>query len=162
MLAGYIKSLNETAFPTPFRVFGALNLNAVNFRVQLGLAKEKQEQGVCGFLTQPVLTKTALENLKLARETLNGKILGGIIPVVSERNALFMNSEVAGITVDQEIIRRYRGLDRTQGETLAVKISRTVAREMEPYVDGYYLMTPFGRTGLMVRIMKAIREDQNC
>lgn len=161
MLAGYIKSLNETAFPAPFHVFGALNLNAVNFRVQLGLAKEKQEQGVCGFLTQPVLTENALENLKLARETLDGKILGGIIPVVSERNALFMNSEVAGITVDQEIIRRYRGLDRAQGEELAVKISRTVAREMEPYVDGYYLMTPFGRTGLMVRIMEAIRKDQN-
>lgn len=160
MLAGYITSLNETGLAAPFRVFGALNLNAVNFQVQLGLAKEKQKNGVCGFLTQPVLTAAALENLKLARKELEGKILGGIIPVVSERNALFMNSEVAGITVDPAIVRLYQGLDRDRGEELAVKISRTVAQEMAPYVDGYYLMTPFSRTGLMVRIMNAIREDQ--
>lgn len=160
MLAKYITSLNETVLSTPFRVFGALNLNAVNFRVQLELAKEKEENGICGFLTQPVLTERALENLELAKKTLEGKILGGIIPVVSERNALFMNSEVAGITVDPEIVRLYRGLDREQGEELAIRISRAVAREMSPYVDGYYLMTPFGRTGLMVRIMNAILENQ--
>lgn len=159
MLARYITALNETDLPTPFRVFGALNLNAVNFQVQLRLAQEKLDGGVSGFLTQPVLTKRALENLKLARETLRGKILGGIIPVVSYRNALFMNSEVSGITVDPEIIRRYEGLDRQQGETLAVNISRTIAREIAPYVDGFYLMTPFGRTNLMVRIMAAIRAD---
>ena len=159
MLAGYITSLNETVLPTPFRVFGALNLNAVNFQVQLRLALEKQAQGVCGFLTQPVLTAQALENLKLARRTLEGKILGGIIPVVSHKNALFMNSEVAGITVDPEITKRYEGLDRQQGEELAIKVSRTIAGEIAPYVDGFYLMTPFGRTNLMVRIMDAIRND---
>ncbi len=157
MLARYITALNKTALPVPFHVYGALNLNAVNFRVQLKLALEKQENGICGFLTQPVLTAQALENLKTARETLRAKILGGIIPVVSHRNALFMNSEVSGITVDPEIIQRYEGLDRHQGEDLAVQISVAVAREIAPYVDGYYLITPFGRTGLMGRIMDGIR-----
>lgn len=158
MLARYITGLGETTLPTPFRVFGALNLNARNFHVQLDLAKQKEENGVCGFLTQPVLTESALENLKLARQTLSGKILGGIIPVVSQRNALFMNSEVSGITVDEKIVEMYEGLDREEGEALAVKISAAVAKEIAPYVDGFYLMTPFGRTGLMARIMQAIRE----
>lgn len=157
MLARYITALNSASLPTPFQVFGALNLNAVNFNVQLRLAQQKLENGVCGFLTQPVLTQQALDNLKLAHETLEGKILGGIIPVVSQRNALFMNSEVSGITVDETIIKMYEGLDRQQGEDLAVKISAAVAKEIAPYVDGYYLMTPFGRTGLMARIMGQIR-----
>lgn len=159
MLARYICGLSETALDTPFQVFGALNLNARNFSVQLRLAQKKEENGMVGFLTQPVLTAQALENLKLARETLKGKLLGGIIPVVSQRNALFMNSEVAGITVDPQIVERYEGLDRAAGEELAVKISAAVAREITPYVDGYYLMTPFGRTGLMGRIMDKIREE---
>ena len=159
MLARYICGLGETVLDTPFRVFGALNLNARNFSVQLGLTKEKEENGMVGFLTQPVLTAQALENLKLARETLKGKLLGGIIPVVSQRNALFMNSEVAGITVDPQIVALYEGLDRAAGEEMAVKISAAVAREITPYVDGYYLMTPFGRTGLMGRIMDRIREE---
>ncbi len=159
MLARYINGLGETVLTTPFRVFGALNLNARNFSVQLRLAQKKEENGMVGFLTQPVLTQQALENLKLAHETLNGKILGGIIPIVSQRNALFMNSEVAGITVDQEIIDRYAGLDRAQGEELAVRISTAIAKEIAPYVDGFYLMTPFGRTGLMGRIMDEIRKE---
>ncbi len=159
MLARYINGLGETVLTTPFRVFGALNLNARNFSVQLRLAQKKEENGMVGFLTQPVLTRQALENLKLAHETLHGKILGGIIPIVSQRNALFMNSEVAGITVDPEIIDRYAGLDRAQGEELAVRISTAIAKEIAPYVDGFYLMTPFGRTGLMARIMDELRQN---
>lgn len=158
MLAQYITGLNDSVLPTPFQVFGALNLNARNFHVQLSLAQQKEENGVCGFLTQPVLTAQALQNLKLARQTLKGKILGGIIPIVSHRNACFMNSEVSGITVDDEIVKMYEGLDRQQGEDLAVKISTAVAKEIAPYIDGYYLITPFGRTGLMARIMEEIRK----
>lgn len=158
-LIKYVDTLNHTLLPSPFHIFGALNLNVRNFHMQLKLAQEKEENGACGFLTQPVLTAQALENLKLARQTLKGKILGGIIPVVSHRNALFMNSEISGITVDEQIIRLYEGLDRAQGEELAVKISAAIAREIAPYVDGFYLMTPFGRTGLMSRIMDQIREE---
>lgn len=158
MLAQYVAALNETVLPTPFRIFGALNVNAVNFGVQLRLAKEKIENGVCGFLTQPVLTEQALDNLKQARQELDAKLLGGIIPIVSHRNALFMNSEVAGITVDPKIIGLYEGKNREQGEELAVKISAAVAEAMADYVDGFYLMTPFGRTGLMARIMEELRQ----
>ena len=33
-----------------------------------------------------------------------------------------------------------------------------MARRMRPYVDGYYIITPFGRTGLVGRIMDEIRK----
>ena len=109
-----------------------------------------------GFLTQPVLSKEAKENLIRAHEELSGKILGGIIPVVSERNARFMESEVNGIHVSEEIIARYAGKDREEAEKLACEISCRIAEEIAPYVDGYYLMTPFQRTKLMRRIISGI------
>ena len=34
-----------------------------------------------------------------------------------------------------------------------------MARRMAPFVDGYFLITPFSRTELMVRIMERIRSD---
>ncbi|MEM5781331.1 MAG: methylenetetrahydrofolate reductase, partial [Lawsonibacter sp.] len=98
-LARYVAGLNEKTLATPFRIFGALNVNARNFEVQLRLAGEKEENGVSGFLTQPVLSPEALENLKLARSTLKGKILGGIFPVVSHRNACFLNTDISGMHV---------------------------------------------------------------
>ena len=79
------------------------------------------------------------------------------MPIVSHRNALFLASEVAGVAVDPAIVARYEGADRARGEELAVEISVQAAADMAPYVDGFYLMTPFGRTGLIVRIMEEIR-----
>lgn len=159
LLANYIKSLKEDVLPEDFQVYGALNINANNFKIQLKLAKDKVEKGMSAFFTQPVLTEQAFENLKLARQELDAKILGGIIPVVSQRNAMFMNSEIAGINVDERIIDLYEGADRTRGEELAVEISTKVAKGIAPYVDGFYLITPFTRTELMVRIMDSIRDN---
>ena len=156
-LARYISGLNETTLTTPFHIFGALNLNARNFEVQLRLAKEKEQNGVCGFLTQPVLSARALENLKTARRELHGKILGGIFPVVSYKNACFLNNEVSGMDVCQEICDLYKDLDRAAAEELAVRISVRIAREIEPYTDGLYLMTPFRRVALMRRILQQVK-----
>jgi homocysteine S-methyltransferase len=50
----------------------------------------------------------------------------------------------------------YQGKDRDEGEALAVTISAQVAREITPYTDGLYLITPFRRVELMGRILKEI------
>lgn len=154
-LAGFVSGLNEQSFPNPIHMFGALNVNARNFDIQLKLAKEKEEKGMVGFLTQPILTPQAFENLKAARETLKGYILGGIIPVVSEKNAKFMDSEINGISVDPKVIEMYKGKTRQEAEELAVEISKEIADHIKDYVDGYYFMTPFGRTGLISNIVKS-------
>ena len=156
-MASYLKSLNEEVFPEPFRIFGALNLNAVNFEAEMRKCERKCEAGMTGVLTQPVLTEQAFENLKTARRQTDLKILGGIIPVVSERNALFMENEVNGIRVSEKIIQLYRGKNRDESEELAFEISCEIARRIGPYVDGFYLMTPFSRTHLMSRIIQVIR-----
>lgn len=155
-LARYVNGLNEQ-LSTPFQIFGALNVNAKNFDMQLKMAREKEENGVAGFLTQPVLSEEALNNLKRARDTLNGKILGGIFPVVSYRNACFLNNEIAGMRVCDEIIQLYKDKDRDEAEALAEAISSRVAREIEPYTDGVYLMIPFRRVELIARIIQNIR-----
>ena len=156
-LARYVADLNEHTLSTPFRTYGALNLNAKNFAMQLKMAQEKEANGISGFLTQPVLSREALDNLKLARETLHGKILAGIYPVVSHRNACFLNNEIAGMRVCNEIIALYEGKEREEAEDLAVTISAEIARQTAPYSDGVYLMTPFKRVALMIRILGEIR-----
>ena len=147
--------------PSPMTVFGALNLNARNFEVELRRAREKLENGMTGFLTQPVLSAQAVENLRHARESLGtgAKILAGILPVVSQRNAIFMENEVNGIHVDPAIIDRFEGLDRVAGEELGLEISLQFAAAAAPYADGFYLMTPFNRVALMERLIARLKED---
>lgn len=157
VLANYIHDLGEEFIRGPFRVYGALNLNALNFDNQLRHAKEKLEHGVDAFLTQPVHSPRALENLKLARQELSGKILGGVMPIVSHRNACYMNSEIAGISVSDEIVKQYEGLDKEQASRLAVSLTTEIAQSMADFVDGYYIITPFMRTDLICAIMKNLK-----
>ena len=162
-LAQYIVSLagEGREMPSPLTVFGALNLNARNFDVELRRAQEKLENGMSGFLTQPVLSAQAVENLKKTREALGSraKILAGIMPVVSQRNAIFMENEVNGIHVDAEIIERFAGLDRAQGEELGLEVSVKAAQAAAPYADGFYLMTPFNRIALMERLIARLKKE---
>ena len=162
-LAQYIVSLagEGREMPSPLTVFGALNLNARNFDVELRRAQEKLENGMSGFLTQPVLSAQAVENLKKTREALGSraKILAGIMPVVSQRNAIFMENEVNGIHVDAEIVERFAGLDRAQGEELGLEVSVKATQAAAPYADGFYLMTPFNRIALMERLIARLKKE---
>ena len=162
-LAQYIVSLagEGREMPSPMTVFGALNLNARNFEVELRRAGEKLENGMSGFLTQPVLSEQAVENLRRTRETLGerAKILAGIMPVISQRNAIFMENEVNGIHVAEDIMEAFAGLDREQGEALGLEISLKMAREALPYADGFYLMTPFNRVALMERLIARLKTE---
>ncbi len=156
VLADYIRQLSDSGLASPFRVYGALNVNARNFDAELKKALRKQEAGITAFLTQPVFTEAAFANLARAHDALDCAILGGVIPIVSHRNALFMSHEMAGIDIPSEIVAQYEGLDREQAETLAISLSVQLARRMQPITNGWYLITPFQRVHLIRRILKEL------
>ena len=158
VLAKFIRGLGESGEAKPFFVCGGLNINAVRFDLELERAKEKMDCGVSAFLTQPVLSEQAALHLERARDELRGaKLIGGLFPVVSEKNARFLQSEVHGITVDEAVVCAYAGLDRAQGEEMAVRLCREAASRISPFVDGYYIMTPFQRVELVCRVIRATR-----
>ncbi len=154
MLIKYIKNLNETVFLSPFKLYAALNINAKNFFKQLELAKIKEENGAVGFFTQPVLSERALENLKLAKEYLKTPIVVGIMPVLSYKNGEFMNNEIPGIEVSEEILNLYINKNKEECTELAVDISCKMLDKCRPYANGFYIITLFGRVDIVSRIVK--------
>lgn len=156
-LIAYINSLNSEVLSDGMTVYAALNVNAGNFNVELKRAKQKEEYGAKAFLTQPIFTQEAINNIMLAKKELNAKILGGIIPIVSENNARFMNSQIHGISIPEKIIELYIEKDRQESEELAVELSVDMAKRIHDYVDGFYLMTPFYRISLMERIISRLK-----
>jgi len=156
MLAKYIQTLNEDLFQTPFLVGGALNVNAKNFEVQLRLAREKVENGVELLLTQPIMTRRGMDNLCRAKDALDCKILGGIMPIVSHRNAQFIAAELQGMEVDPETVERYRDLSKEDAARLGIELSLEIAGKIAQDIDGYYLVTPFQRTDMIAAIMQEL------
>ena len=101
----------------------------------------------------------ALFNLKRARKELQAYILGGVLPIVSHRNAVYMNNEISGIEVDEEIVAMYEGTTRKEAQKLAVDISCKTMDEMRPYIDGYYLITPFNRVEIIADMITYIHKQ---
>lgn len=160
MLARYVDTLNETIFSSPFGICAALNVNAPNFDIQLKIAREKVENGVKVFLTQPIMTENGLENLKRANKELDAKILAGIMPVVSYRNACFMNNEISGIDVGEKIIKLYENKTPEECRELAVKVSVSIVNDVMPYCNGLYIITPFSRADIVCDIVNEIKKIQ--
>ena len=71
----------------------------------------------------------------------------------------FARHIVKDSSVAEDIIQRFAGLDREQGEALGLEVSMQMAREALPYADGFYLMTPFNRVALMERLIARLKTE---
>jgi len=160
-LASYINDLNSTIFADrPFHILGALNVNAVNFQAELGKAQKKQNAGIIGFLTQPIYSQKAIDNLKLAKKELSASILGGIMPVVSYRNACFINNEVPGITIPDEMVALYKNASKEEAQQLAIDTSWEMLQKIWDIVDGFYLIVTLKKTAIICSLIEKIKEQQ--
>lgn len=157
LLSKYISELNKKVFTNKMTISAGLNINAFNFDFEIEKALKKEAAGVEVFYTQPVISQRAVENIKKAKEKLNARIMGGILPIVSYRNAVFMNEEIAGISVDEDIVEMYRDKDREEAAKLAVEISMEYIEKIYNYVDGFYLITPFSRVEIIEEIISKIK-----
>lgn len=157
--AGLVDDMNKNIFTNQMHIGAALNLNATKFEFELMRAVKKQNAGTNVFYTQPVQSKEAIENLKRAREEIDAYIMGGVMPIVSYNNAVFMNSETSGFKLDEEIIDSYYGLSREDASKLAVDITYDYMKKIEEYVDGFYLITPFMRVDIICELIKKYKEN---
>lgn len=156
-LISYIKTLNTEVFSTlPFFIGGALNINAYNFLDELKRAKQKIQNGAEYLLTQPIFSQTAIDNLKAANEILDCKILAGILPVSGYKNALFLNNEVPGITIPDEILNMLKGKSSEEVGEISLNYCVDIIEKIKDYCDGYYIMTPLKKIDIVCNIIKKI------
>lgn len=159
-LLNYLGDLNTTLFGGGFTIGCALNVNSVNFEVELAKSLRKEAAGAVMHLTQPILSQWGVEHLKLARQTLKGRILGGIYPISSHRNALFMANELTGCDVAPAIVKSFEGLDPDQVLANSQAISLRFIDQIRDYVDGYYLVMPFARLDLIEPLVRSIHQTE--
>ena len=111
-------------------------------------------------MTQPIYADADVERIKDLKDRTGAKIIGGIMPLVSRKNALFIANEMPGMHVPPETLAYYEeGMSRSEYEEVAIRVSVEIARKMSSIVDGYYFMTPFNRVELICNIIERIREE---
>lgn len=155
----YVKEMNADVFAEePVFYGGALNYHGANPDAIIARMKLKCEEGCSCFLTQPIYTIEDVERIRYIKERTDTRILCGIMPLVSYKNAMFVQNEMPGIHVSEEIVNRYReDMTREEAEEAAIAISVETAEQLYEIADGFYFMTPFNRTELICKIIEAIR-----
>ena len=137
---------------------GALNYNGVNVDAIARRMNMKMEQGCTFFLTQPIYSDDDVARIKKLREMTGAKIMAGIMPLVSRKNAMFIANEMPGMNVPDYIVDKYSAdMTREESEQVAIEISVEIAKKLQDCCDGYYFMTPFNRVNLICNIIEKIR-----
>ena len=150
----YISEMNAELFAEDgFFYGGALNYNYPNLEKVAERMEKKMAAGCSFFMTQPIFSDENIRQIAWLKERTKAKILGGILPPVSLRNALFIKNEMAGMDIPNEIVERYKeDFTREEGELVGAEIAKELMQKLEPFVDGYYFMLPFNRVSLMEKI----------
>lgn len=151
-----VNDMNEEQFTeSPIIYGGAINQTRRNLDVEIGRVKKKMAAGATFFLTQPVSTAHGVERLRQVKEETGARILCGIMPFVSLKNATFMKNEMTGIEVTEEVLARYReDMTREEGENAGIELAKEIIAMTEDFVDGYYFSFPFNRVEMLQKILE--------
>lgn len=145
---------------TSFQVGAALNPNVA----RLDKAVERMERKIaCGadyILTQPIYSKERIIELYEATKHIETPIYVGIMPLTSTRNAEFLHHEVPGIKLTDDVRKEMRKAagDKQRSEEAGIEIASSLIDTAVEYFKGIYLITPFMRYQLIIRLVKYIQE----
>ncbi len=148
---------NPIGKPTGFLVGVGANPGAINLDEEIRRLDYKVEAGAELIITQPVFDLRIFERFLERIEHIHVPLLTGIWPLVSLRNAEFLNNEVPGATVPDDVMDRMRAA-KTKEE--AIEVGTSVARKMVGQVrqhsHGVQIAVPFGRVDMVLEVLEDV------
>ncbi|MBN1961512.1 MAG: bifunctional homocysteine S-methyltransferase/methylenetetrahydrofolate reductase [Deltaproteobacteria bacterium] len=143
--------------PTGFHVAVGVNPGAINLDEELDRLERKIEAGAEMVITQPVFDLDLFERFYKRIEPLRVPLIAGIWPLVSLRNAEFLNNEVPGAHVPEAIMQKLRAATSKDD---ALKIGAAAAKEMlqqlQPHTNGVQIAVPFGKVDMVLEILETV------
>lgn len=158
--AGLDHAGTDIGQPTSFFVGCALNLCPLEPEREVKNLRRKLMAGADFVLTQPVYEPhLAAELLRFYEDRygpLEIPILVGVLPLYSVRHASFLQHEVPGISIPEEIHARLRDSGE-QAAQEGIRIALSLVEQMREFANGIYLMPAFHRYDLAAEVIEGCR-----
>ncbi len=130
---------------------------AIDFTKEIERLFKKVEAGADFIMTQPVFDHTTMERFLRAIKGINVPLLMGVWPLASYRNAEFMNNEVPGVHIPDQVMRRMRLANKgPRARAEGIAIAREMIDEFRDRVQGIYVMPPFGRLDAALGVLEGL------
>ena len=135
-----------------FCMGAVVNPGADPLEPQIMKMEKKIAAGAEFFQTQAVYDVKIFENFLSKTKHLKTKIMAGIVLLKSAGMARYMNKNVAGVFVPDNLIKE---MEETKDKTaLSVEIASRLIKELKPMCDGIHIM-PIGWDKVVPRVLEA-------
>jgi homocysteine S-methyltransferase len=146
---------NPFGEPTRFTIGVGVNPGHLDLEYELRRLDWKVKAGAEYAITQPVFDVRQLEHFLSRIEDMHLPVVAGIWPLLSYRNAQFMNNEVPGVSVPDDVMERMRIASEKSKEHAmheGVTIARETLTRVRERVAGVQVSAPLGRVDLALEV----------
>ncbi len=146
---------NPIGEPTGYLIGVGANPGAINFEEEISRLNWKIDAGAEYIVTQPVFDLSIFENFLDKIAHFNIPVIAGLWPLTSLRNAEFMNNEIPGCNVPEEILLRLSKYENSKEDSLKVgiEIARETLDKIKNSIQGVQISAPFGRVQSVVDVL---------
>ena len=109
-------------------------------------------------MSQPVFTVEPVKRFfDRAHGKLPVKVLPGLLPVASLKQALYLHNEVPGMTLPQEFLAKLETYGSREDQmAYGVGVSRSLLGELKTFAPGAYLTSGGRKVQLLVDVLQGI------
>jgi homocysteine S-methyltransferase len=153
---------NPIGQPTALHIGVGANPGAVNIEEEIKRFYYKVEAGAEFVMTQPVYDLRLFENFMNRIQDVKIPILLGILPLASAKNAEFLHNEVPGMSIPDHIRKRMQQAgDGDSGRAEGIRIAQEALIDCRPMIHGSYIMPPFNRFEMALKVIEVLPEFSN-
>jgi len=147
---------NPIPAPLAFVKGVGVNPGAINLEQELDRLRQKIEAGAEFMITQPVFDPDIFLRFRERLPANAPPLIAGIWPLVSFKNAEFMNNEVPGASVPAAILERMRAKGSgPEAQAEGVRIAGEALRRIRDGVSGVQVSAPLGNVELALEVLRA-------
>ena len=148
---------NPIGRPTGFVCGVGANPGAIDLDLEVRRFEWKVDAGAEYAITQPVFDTELLERFLERISHVRIPIFAGIWPLASLKNAEFMNNEVPGASVPENLLARLRKADTVEAQREeGIAIAREALERVRPMVDGVQVSVPLGRVESVLKVIEIL------
>ncbi len=143
--------------PTGILIGVGANPCAVEIQREMERYFRKVDAGAEFAITQPVFDARALFDFldRAQRHPRTIPVIAGVWPLVSYKNAEFMNNEVPGVVVPKEVLERMsRCRTKEEGIRTGIEIARETVERIRSRVCGFQVSAPLGNVETALAVLR--------
>jgi methionine synthase I (cobalamin-dependent)/5,10-methylenetetrahydrofolate reductase len=143
--------------PTQFTIGVGVNPTAEPIDREIDRLRRKIEAGAQFIMTQPIYSPDQWWRfVEKARDLVTLPVIMGVMPLVSYRQAVYLNNEVPGIVIPEEIVRQFESIQ--DGVGLGVALAHELIHSLHAHIQGVYLIPSFNRVEPLFPLIESLRQ----